>query len=155
MKASILMLLAACGPQVAARPTTFSVVVTSDLRGQEMRRAIANLNSKAGCALVEVVERGADWSIGESNLGEVAPGELLGGLTDYSVHTITVSDSSMSDPYNAYLITLHEIGHAFGLQHYGNGIMAAGEFSPGFDWPTAWAEYLSDLHIDCEALGVP
>lgn len=159
MKATLLVLLlaAGCGPQAIARPTTFSVSVVSDLRGQEVQRAITDLNSKAGCTLVEVIGRNADWSIGESDLGEVSPGELIGGLTDYSVHIITISSSDLSDPYNAYLITLHEIGHAFGLQHHGNGIMAPGEFSLGFDWNQAWSEYLADLHIDCEsaAAGAP
>ncbi len=148
-KTLLCMALAACGPQITARPTTFSVSVENDLRGQEVQRAIAALNMRAGCALVDVVADNAEWAISEvPTLGQLGD-EEVGGQTDYDAHTIKIASATDIVPEEDYLITLHEIGHAFGLQHHGNGIMAAGAMDASFDWPTAWTEYLSDLNIDC------
>lgn len=153
-KALLCMALAACGPAITARPTTFSVAVSNDLRGHEVERAIADLNAKAGCALVNVVTDGApaEWAISETaTLGQLDGGaEEVGGQTDYAAHTIKLSTDD-TVPEDDYLITLHEIGHAFGLQHHGNGVMAAGAMDASFDWTLAWPEYLADLNIDCEA----
>lgn len=142
---SLMAALTACGPQ-PSRPMNFTWPAATDLRTSEINRAINDLNAKTKCPLVVP---GDDWHIAVAKPIQNEANAFVAGQTDRVARTIVLSPDDISE--DAYMTTLHEIGHAFGLEHHGDGIMYGDAgFSPSFDWATAWPEFIADLDSQCE-----
>ena len=78
MKTLVFLFLVGCG-EVVARPTMYSYIPEDSQRGLEISRAIADLNSKAGCELVHLVPPvDAEWAISIADLGLLSPTMLIG-----------------------------------------------------------------------------